>query len=83
MAVFWDVPPCSLVEIDRRIIGATASIIRTTSKPRAKKIEFGSHFLITLMMEAVNTSETSVNFYQSKRVHGPTSQKTAIFILTT
>jgi hypothetical protein len=24
-----------------------------------------------------------VNFYQSKRVHGPTSQKTAIFILTT
>jgi hypothetical protein len=31
-----------------------------------------------LMMEAVSTSETSVNFYQ---IHGATSQKTIIFIL--
>jgi hypothetical protein len=30
------------------------------------------------MMEAVSTSETSVNFYQ---IHGATSQKTVLFIL--
>jgi hypothetical protein len=33
--------------------------------------------LIALMMEAVSTSETSVNFYQTS---GATSQKTAIFM---
>jgi hypothetical protein len=35
-------------------------------------------FLTALMMEAISTSETSVNFYE---IHGATSQKTAIFIL--
>jgi hypothetical protein len=35
---------------------------------------------IALMMEAVSTSETSVNFY---RLHGTTSQKKVIFILAT
>jgi hypothetical protein len=34
--------------------------------------------MITLMMEAVSTSETSVSIY---RVHGATSQKTDIFII--
>jgi hypothetical protein len=34
--------------------------------------------LIALMMEAANTSETSVNF---TRLHDATTQKTAIFIL--
>jgi hypothetical protein len=37
--------------------------------------------LITLMMEAASSSETSVNFYQTTRLHGATSQKTTIFIL--
>jgi hypothetical protein len=32
-----------------------------------------------LMMEAARTSETLVNFY---RLHGATTQKTAIFVLT-
>jgi hypothetical protein len=45
MTVFWDVAPCSLVEIDRRFRGA--------------------------MMEAVTTSETSVNFYQTTRHNIP------------
>jgi hypothetical protein len=36
---------------------------------------------IALMMEAASTSETSVNFYHSTRLHGATAQKTAIFIL--
>jgi hypothetical protein len=47
MTVFWDVAPCSLVEIDRCFEVLTASII----------------WLIALMMEAVSTSETSANFY--------------------
>jgi hypothetical protein len=34
--------------------------------------------VIALMIETVSTSETSVSFY---RLHGETSQKTAIFIL--
>jgi hypothetical protein len=45
MIVFWDVEPCNLVEIDRRLRGAYCL----------------NHSLI---MEAVSTSETSVNFYQ-------------------
>jgi hypothetical protein len=32
------------------------------------------------MMEVANTSETPVNFYQT--IHGATTQKTGIFILT-
>jgi hypothetical protein len=41
--VFWDVAPCSHVEVDR------CFKVRTTS-------------MISAMTEAVNTSETSVNF---------------------
>jgi hypothetical protein len=43
MTTFWDIAPCSLVEVDRRFRGA-----------------------ITLM-EAVCTSETSINFYETTR----------------
>jgi hypothetical protein len=49
MAVFWDVAPCSVVEIDRRF----------------------RRGLIALMMKAVSTSETSVNFYQRIRHNIP------------
>jgi hypothetical protein len=41
MTVFWDVAPCSIVEINV--------------------------CNIALMMEAVSTSETSVNFYETTR----------------
>jgi hypothetical protein len=41
VSVFWDVAPCSHVEVDRRFIA--------------------------LMMEAVRTSETSVNFNVTTR----------------
>jgi hypothetical protein len=47
MAVFWVVVPCCLVEVYQRLEVLAASIIRA---------------LITLMMEAAGTSETSVNF---------------------
>jgi hypothetical protein len=47
MAAFWDIAPCSLVDIDRRF--------------RA----------IALMMEALSTSETSVNIYQTTRRNVP------------
>jgi hypothetical protein len=46
MAVFWDVSPCSLIEIDQ-------------------------HFIIALMMEALSTSETLINFYQITRRNIP------------
>jgi hypothetical protein len=48
MAVFCDVVPCSLVEIDDVVEVRTVSIIM---------------LMIALIMGAVNTSETSVNFY--------------------
>jgi hypothetical protein len=42
--VFWDVAPCTHIEVDRRFRGTA------------------SHHQGTLMMQAVCTSETSVNF---------------------
>jgi hypothetical protein len=44
MAVFWDVAPCSLVEIDRSFRGT---------------------YCPELMMGALSSSETSMNFYQT------------------
>jgi hypothetical protein len=55
MIVFCDVAPCSLVEMTDVLKVRTASIIRA----------------IALMMEAVRTSETSVNFYQTARRNIP------------
>jgi hypothetical protein len=46
-----DIAPCSLVEADRRLEKLTASIMRS--------------MMFTLMMEAVSTSEISVNFYET------------------
>jgi hypothetical protein len=46
---FWDVSPCSLVEVDRRFIGAYCL----------------HHQDIALMLEAVCTSETSVYFSET------------------
>jgi hypothetical protein len=64
MDVFWNVALCSLISMFSDILEElTVFIIRA----------------VTLMMEAVSTSETSVNIYH--RVQGATSQKTAIFKL--
>jgi hypothetical protein len=49
MAVFWVVAPCSLVEVYRCFRGACCL----------------HHPLIALMMEAANTSETLISFYQT------------------
>jgi hypothetical protein len=46
MAAFWDVAPCSLVEVYRRFRRACYPIIA--------------------LLEAASTSETSLNFYQTK-----------------
>jgi hypothetical protein len=48
MTVFWDVAPCSLVEIDRRFRGAYCLYHQGR-------------------VEAVSTSETSVNLYKATR----------------
>jgi hypothetical protein len=47
--VFWDVVPCSHVEVDRSFRGAYC-------------LHHQGEEFIALMMEAVHTSETSVNF---------------------
>jgi hypothetical protein len=74
MTVFWDVAPCSLVDIDRRFRGTYCLY------HQGDELETGSHvsnqffargLLIALMMEAVSTSKTSVNFYQTTRRNNP------------
>jgi hypothetical protein len=60
ITVFWDVALYSLVEVYRRFIGAYCLHQRGDC----------------LMMEAVATSDTSVNVYQTILL------KTAIFVLT-
>jgi hypothetical protein len=51
MTVFWDLVPCSLIEIDWHFRG--------TYHPHHQ----GD--VITLIMEAVGTSETPINFYKT------------------
>jgi hypothetical protein len=51
--VFWDVAPCSLVEVYRRCGGACCLQHHAILSPTL------------LMMEVVNTSETSVNLYDT------------------
>jgi hypothetical protein len=53
--VFWDVAPCSLLEIDRRFIA--------------------------LMMEAVSTSETSVNSYETTGRNIPEDNHLDFFVI--
>jgi hypothetical protein len=54
MAVFWDVAPCSLVEVYQRLRGVCCL-----------------HHQGDEMMEAISTSETLVNFYQTTRRYIP------------
>jgi hypothetical protein len=55
ITVVWVVEPCTLIEIYQRY--------RRSCAARC--------LLIALMMEAVGTSETSVNFYQITRRNNP------------
>jgi hypothetical protein len=64
MTVFWVVAPCTLV-VYRRFRGAYC--LHHTLK---KKVNTSAS-IIALMMEAVNTSETSVYFYQTIRRNNP------------
>jgi hypothetical protein len=59
MTDFWDVPPRSQVEIDRRFGG-----VYCFHHPGDKSSSSSSLF-IAWMMEAVSTSEKSVSFYQT------------------
>jgi hypothetical protein len=49
VSAFWDIAPCSVVEIHRRLEAPNASIFRVTKEIR----------------ETVNTSESSVYFYKT------------------
>jgi hypothetical protein len=55
MTAFWDIAPFSFVEVYIRFRGAYCL----------------HHQLIVLMMDAVNTSETSVDFYETTRHNIP------------
>jgi hypothetical protein len=90
MTVFWDVAPCSHVQIDRRFRGdcclhhqgdelaAREKVCWETGRKRQRlgpllylNPLYASYLLIALMMEAVRTSETSVNFNQTTRCNNP------------
>jgi hypothetical protein len=68
----WDIKLCSLEEIYQHF--RSAEVTNISEVPTASVIRA----MIALIMEAVSTSETSVNFYQS---HGATSLKTFTYIL--
>jgi hypothetical protein len=55
MPVFWVVAPCNLVEVYQRFRGTFCLHLQ----------------VIALMMEAVSTSETLVNFYQITLCYNP------------
>jgi len=82
MAVFWDVASCSLIKIHRRFRGEYCLHNQGGNKPHEKSrlgpeclyiwnYFFACGLLISLMMAAVSISETSVNFYQTKRRNVP------------
>jgi hypothetical protein len=58
IAVFWVIVLCSLVEVYQRFGGACC-------------LHHQDNELITLMMEAESTSETSVNFYHTTCHNNP------------
>jgi hypothetical protein len=64
MAVFWVVAPRSLVEVYQRFRGACCLHHQGIDPDSSLR-------LVTLMMEAAGTSETSVNFYQTAQHINP------------
>jgi hypothetical protein len=66
MVVFWDVTPCSLVDVNRRFRGAYC-----LQHPDDGDSKFMRAMIITLIMEVGSTSETSVNFYHTTRRNSP------------
>jgi hypothetical protein len=70
MAVFWDVAPCSLVDIGRRFTGAYC--------PHHQ----GDETLIAVMMGTVSTFETSADIYQTTRRNIPEDNHLVITLCT-
>jgi hypothetical protein len=60
------------LKVDTNISGGT----QCAFSPEDEGVE---HMKSSLMMEAASTSESSVNFYE---LHGASSQKTVIFVVT-
>jgi hypothetical protein len=72
IAVFWDVPLKSLVESDWCFRGAYCLHHRGDHSPHQPLLSLpATQMIIALMMEAVNTSETSVTTYQTTRRNVP------------
>jgi hypothetical protein len=70
--VFWDVAPCSHVELDRRFRGASFT---WTVDSYITCYPFTHDLFIALMMEAVRISETSVHFNVTTRRYIPEDSK--------
>jgi hypothetical protein len=63
MAVFWDVEPCSLVDIDHRF--RRAYCLHNHTDDGKYLPEYTAQYPInTLMIEAVRSSQKSVSIYQ-------------------
>jgi hypothetical protein len=63
MTVFWDIALCNLIKVDRRFKGAYCH--HHQSNKKAVYWFFACGFLITLMMDAASTSETSIYFNET------------------
>jgi hypothetical protein len=61
--VFWDLAPCSLVEIDRRLKGAFC-LHQDKHLWNINYLVRDYTTIIDFMMEAVSTSETSLDSYE-------------------
>jgi hypothetical protein len=62
MYIFWDVTPCSLIHIDRRFRGVSFIRVIVLMMATVKLLR-----VIFLIVEEVNSSETSVCIYYSAR----------------
>jgi hypothetical protein len=60
--LFWDMAPCSHIEVDQRFRGVYC-------------LASSGQLIITLMIEAVHTSETSVNFNVTRQRYIPEDSK--------
>jgi hypothetical protein len=75
MVAFWDIAPCSLVEVDRRFRGAFCLYQGVVALFALVNVMINARFLVltaastaSLMMGAVHISETSVYFNGTSRL---------------
>jgi hypothetical protein len=70
MTAFWDIAPCSLIEVDRHFRGAYC-LHHQGDDIRDYTTQYPRRLFIVLMMEAVRTYEASVNLHEPTRRNIP------------